>query len=333
MLELKTDSYALETNVHFPTDLNLMWDSLRKVLDTVEKLTCSNGWRKIKLIRRQAKSIFRATSQQVFRGGIKDPRKTKQAVKTYLQCARQIYERTREIIPTKGNDNMMLVLLQELQHYRQYLKLFIDQIERRLIKGEEIPASEKIFSIFEPHTEWIKKGKLFPNVELGKLLLITTDQFQFIVDYKVMEHEKDAAQVESLYDRLKILFPQTKITSHSFDKGFYSKGNFNIVEASGIEQVIMPKRGRKNIEEQERESNPRFKKLRNKHSAVESNINMLEHHGLNRCPDKGLRGLKEYVGLSVLAYNLHILGNHLIAKERKKQERLAKQREQYRQAA
>ena len=60
---------------------------------------------------------------------------------------------------------------------------------------------------------------------------------------------------------------------------------------------------------------------------------MLEHHGLNRCPDKGLKGLKEYVGLSVIAYNLHILGNHLILLERKKQERLDKQRQRYRQAA
>lgn len=333
VLELKTDSYALETNVHFPTDLNLLWDSMRKVLDTVEKLTCSNGWRKIKFIRRHAKSVFRATSQQVFRGGVKDTRKTKQAVKTYLQCARQIYQRTQQITPAKGNGMMVLVLLEELQHYRQYLKVFIDQIERRLIKGEEIPASEKIFSIFEPQTEWIKKGKLYPNVELGKLLLITTDQFQFIVDYKVMEHEKDAAQVAALYDRLKTNFPQIKIASHSFDKGFYSKDNFNVVATSGTEQVIMPKKGRKNIAEQERESNPEFKKLRNKHSTVESNINMLEHHGLNRCPDKGLQGLKEYVGLSVLAYNLHILGNHLIAAERKKQEHLAMQRERYRQAA
>lgn len=333
VLKLKTDSYALETDVHFPTDLNLLWDSIRKVLDTVEKLTSSNGWRKIKCIRSNVKSVFRATSKQVFRGGPKDSKKTELAVKVYLKRAKQIYQRTEVVIPTKGNPMTALALLEELKHYRNYLQLFIDQVDRRLIKGEEIAASEKIFSIFEPHTEWIKKGKLYPNVELGKLLLITTDQFQYIVDYKVMEHEKDAAQVPSLYERLKTNFPKNKIESHSFDKGFYSKDNFNIVSESGTKQVIMPKKGKKNKAEQERESNPQFKKLRNKHSAVESNINMLEHHGLNRCPDKGLRGLKEYVGLSVLAYNLHILGNHLIALERKKEERLGKQRERYKHAA
>ena len=331
VFSLKTDSYALETNVHFPTDLNLLWDSIRKVLDIVERIPCA-GWRKIKFIRREAKSIFRSTSQQVFRGGSKDPRKTEQAVKTYLKCAQRIHTRTGEIIPVDVNQ-MTLTSLAAMEHYRQYLQKLIDQVERRLILEEQIPSSEKIFSIFEPHTEWIKKGKLYPNVELGKLLLITTDQYQFIVDYKVMEHEKDGSQVASLYDRLKINFPQTKITSHSFDKGFYSKDNFNLIAACGTEQIIMPKKGRKNKEEQERESHPQFKKLRKKHSAVESNINMLEHHGLNRCPDKGLKGLKEYTGLSVLAYNLHILGNHLIAEEKKKQKRLSKQRERYRKAA
>ena len=321
----------METNVHFPTDLNLLWDSIRKVLDIVERIPCA-GWRKIKFIKREAKSIFRSTSQQVFRGGNKDPRKTEQAVKTYLKCAQRIYTRTGEINPIDVNQRTLTSLV-TLEHYRQYLQKLIDQVERRLILEEQIPSSEKIFSIFEPHTEWIKKGKLYPNVELGKLLLITTDQYQFIVDYKVMEHEKDGSQVASLYDRLKINFPQTKITSHSFDKGFYSKDNFNLLVASGTEQIIMPKKGRKNKEEKYRESHPQFKKLRKKHSAVESNINMLEHHGLNRCPDKGLKGLKEYVGLSVLAYNLHILGNHLIAEERKKQEFLSKQRERYHKAA
>jgi len=333
VLELKTDSYALETNVHFPTDLNLLWDSVRKVLDMVEKLTGgSNGWRKIKFIRRNAKCLFRAASQQVFRGGKKDPATIEQYVKEYLQFAKQILQRSKSIIPKTGSI-MAFVWLAELQKYQQYLEKFIDQVERRLLQGEEIPASEKIFSIFEPHTEWIKKGKLFPNVELGKLLLITTDQYQFIVDYKVMEHEKDAVQVAPLYARIKTYFSQATIASHSFDKGFFSKANFDLVSDAGTGQVIMPKKGRKNKQEQERESQPQFKKLRNKHSAVESNINMLEHHGLNRCPDKGLQALKEYVGFSVLAYNLHILGNELIARERKKEEQRQNQQARNRQAA
>lgn len=119
-----------------------------------------------------------------------------------------------------------------------------------------------------------------------------------------------------------------EISSHSFDKGFWSKDNLATLQKAGIQQVILPKKGRHNKEDKERESGGEFKKLRNAHSAVESNINMLEHHGLNRCMDKGLDGCKIYVGLSVLAYNLHVLGNALkekkLAEEKRKQKRRLK---------
>jgi IS5 family transposase len=321
-LTLKTDSYVVETNVHFPTDLNLLWDSARKSLDIAKRIAKGNnieGWRKIKFIKGQVKSLFRSASQMVFRGGYKDPEKKRKAVKEYLQYADTLAERLQTLAQTPSGMPSMIIQA-ELTHYLEYMNKFIDQIDRRLLKGEEIPAPEKVFSIFEPHTEWIVKGKLHPNVELGKLLLITTDQFQFIVDYKLMEYEKDAAQVKPLCERIKNKFHDREILSHSFDKSFHSKDNYAAVKEN-TQQVIMPKRGNKNKEEQERESDKAFKKLRNKHSAVESNINMLEHHGLNRCPDKGLHGLKDYVGFSVLAYNLHILGNHLIAREKEKEKR------------
>ena len=319
-LKLKTDSYALETNVHFPTDLNLLWDSLRKCLDMIEKLleiADVKGWRKIRNLRKNLKSLFRATSQHVFKG--KNEQQKKQYVKQYLLQARLLKQRVEELIKnpplSPGNEIKILITIIMLEHYKNYLAKFTDQIERRLIKGEVIPAEEKVYSIFEEHTEWISKGKLNRKAELGHLVLITTDQYQFIVDYKVMEKQKDVRQVSDLCERIKKNFGGRKHYSHSFDKGFWSKDNYSILQEAAIQQVILPKRGRHNKEDKERESSSTFKKLRSAHSAVESNINMLEHHGLNRCMDKGLRGYKRCVGLSVLAYNLHILGNVLKAKQ------------------
>jgi len=319
-LKLKTDSYAVETSVHFPTDLNLLWDSIRKCLDMIEKLleiTDIKGWRKIKHLRKSLKSLFRATSQHVFKG--KNEQQKKQYVKQYLLQARLLKERVEELIKTPplrpGNEKEILTIIILLKHYNQYVIKFTGQIERRLIKGEVIAAEEKVYSIFEEHTEWISKGKLNKKTELGHLVLITTDQYQFIVDYKIMEKQKDAKQVSDLCERIKKNFAGKKIYSHSFDKGFWSKDNYATLKEVAIEEVILPKRGRHNKEDQQRESSPMFKKLRNAHSAVESNINMLEHHGLNRCMDKGLHGYKRCVGLSVLAYNLHVLGNVLKAKE------------------
>ena len=80
------------------------------------------------------------------------------------------------------------------------------------------------------------------------------------------------------------------------------------------------------MQHKERESKLTFKKLRNAHSAVESNMNMLEHHGLNRCMYKELQGFKRGVGLSVLAYNLHLLGNALKAKQLEQQAKIEKAR-------
>ena len=329
-MQLKTDSYAVETNVHFPTDLNLLWDSIRKSLDMIKKLleiSDIKGWRKIKHLRKSLKSLFRATSQHVFKG--KNEQQKKQYVKQYLFEARLLKQRVEEVIKnpplTEGNEKQILTIIVLLEHYRQYITKFTDQIERRLIKEEVIAAEEKVYSIFEEHTEWISKGKLNKKTELGHLVLITTDQYSFIVDYKVMEKQKDAKQVSDLSERIKKNFAGTKIYSHSFDKGFWSKDNHSTLQQAAIEEVILPKRGRHNKEDKEREKTPTFKKLRNAHSAVESNINMLEHHGLNRCMDKGLRGYKRCVGLSVLAYNLHILGNVLKAKDLAKEAKREKQ--------
>jgi IS5 family transposase len=191
---------VLETNVHFPTDLNLLWDSLRRCLDLIvnlQKISAIKGWRKIKHIRKMLKTQFRATSHQVFKG--KDEYKKKQLVKQYLHEARVVEANVAELIkhPPVSIDSKKLVtaIIVELTKYKNHVTKFTDQVERRLLKGEVIPAEEKIFSIFEEHTEWITKGKLNKKVEPGHLILITTDQYQFIADYKVMEKQRDGNPV------------------------------------------------------------------------------------------------------------------------------------------
>lgn len=208
---------------------------------------------------------------------------------------------------------------------------FTNQIDRRLLKGETIPSEEKIYSIFEPDTEWLTKGKANNKVELGHLFLVTTDQYQFIVDYKIMYDERDAAQVPSLVERLEKIYPNKDISSISFDKGFNSLENLETLETSKIKKIILPQKGKKNKEEKQKEAEAEFVKLRHKHSAVESNINMLEHHGLGKCMDKGVKGFNRYAGISVLAYNLHILGN-LLEKQKQKPTR-KRQKPAVRQAA
>jgi len=334
-LRLKTDSYVLETNVHFPTDLNLLWDSLRKGLDMVSKLveiSDLKGWRKLNYLKSGTKALFRKTSKQVFGSNGKNEKQKRQSVTDYLAQASWLQQRFEDILihpPVGIKVLQILSCIDALRHYNAYVKKFKDQIERRLLKGETIEASEKVYSIFEEHTEWIKKGKLNKKVELGHLLLITTDQHQLIIDYKIMEGERDAAQIAPLVGRIQKKYPDKSILSHSFDKGFYSKDNLEILQNNYTAQAVLPKKGKLNKQEKERESSGSFKQLRHAHSAIESNINMLEHHGLNRCMDKGLHGYKRCVGLSVLAYNLHIIGIHLKEEEKKKERKRLYDKQRY----
>jgi len=330
-LHCKTDSFAVESNVHFPTDYNLLWDSARKCLDMVDKFLKKypeiHGWRKKGDWYRQMKNSMRAVGKVSSSGGKGKEQRIKQAVRYYLSKARVFQdkvERSKEDFPTK--DTMDIVLHLELDRYMEFLNKFIDLLDRRVLKGEQIPHEEKIFSIFEEYTEWITKGKLRPNVELGKKLAITTDQYHLIIDYRIMENQSDSAMVKPIAEDLTGLY---NIRSWSFDKGYWRKDNKALLDEC-VEKVIMPKKGKCNKQEQEEENQRQFKLLRNKHSAVESNINELECRGLDRCPDRGYNHFKRYVGLAVAAYNLRRIGQELIAIQREKQQ--SKERE-FRRAA
>ena len=152
---------------------------------------------------------------------------------------------------------------------------------------------------------------------MGHKIAVVTDQFQFILFHKVVEHQPDCDLTIELARETNSRF---KIQSMSFDKGFHSAANKATLKEM-IPMVVLPKPGKRNHAETEEERMPEFVRLRHRHSAIESNINQLEHHGLNRCPDKGLKNYKTYVALGVLSYNLHHLGNLLLEKQREQQEK------------
>ena len=315
---LKTDSFVVESNVHFPTDYNLLWDSTRKCLDMVdkflEKYSWIPEWRKMGDWRRHLKNSMRAVGKTSSSGGKGKEQRLKQAVRRYLTKARALQDK---LMNSKFPiiDEMDALILINLFGYMEFLDKFIDQLDRRILQDEKIPHEEKLFSIFEKYTEWITKGKQHPNVELGKMLAITTDQYNLIVDYRIMEHQSDSEMVRPIAEELT---SQYNIVSWSFDKGYWHKDNKVLLEEH-VNKVVMPKKGKRNKQEEEEESQRQFKLLRNKHSAVESNINELEHRGLDRCPDRGHGHFKRYVGLAVSAYNLRRIGQELIAIRRKRE--------------
>lgn len=318
-LSLKTDSFAVENNVHFPTDYNLLWDSARKSIDMVTKLQENHnieGWRKIKDWRNDLKNKMRALGKASASGGKDKRKREEQSAKEYLSKVKALLTKLKKDKSSfPQEDAADITILMELERFMKLVEKHVDLLERRVIKGEKIPHSEKMFSIFEEYTEWITKGKLHPSVELGKKVTITTDQFNLIIDYQTMEHQADCAIVPELEQRIT---PKYAIKSWSFDKGYYSKDNKALLKEEVI-TLVMPKKGKCNATEAEEEHKTLFKKLRHQHSAVESNINELEHRGLNRCPDRGIAHFKRYVGLAVCAYNLKKIGEELLVRLRVQQ--------------
>jgi hypothetical protein len=313
----KTDSYVLETNVHFPTDLNLLWDAGRKCIELLSDLS-PRGWRKAKHWKKALKGRMRRASKVSQGGGAHKEERTRVAVKNYLSKARELEIKVAEDLRqlrASAADMRVQMRLDQVEYFQEMLVKHIDLVDRRLLHGETIPHEEKLFSLFEPHTEWLTKGKSRPAVELGHPLLLSTDQYQLVIDYRVMEKSTDVAETMPLAQRLFDRFGEDAFSSMSFDKGFSRVKDREALEAK-VPVVVMPRKGRLGEADRERERTRKFVRLKNRHSAVESNINSLEHHGLNRCPDKGLRGFKRYVGLGVLAYNLHRIGNRILQKQR-----------------
>jgi IS5 family transposase len=319
-IRAKADSYVVETNVHFPTDLNLLWDAQRKCADLLLPMVqaaCLGGWRKCQDWRRQLKTQMIGLTRLAGGGGPNKEQRLKAAAQAYVRDSYRFEQKvftTIQALPVPQHP-LEWVRRKQLDFFHTMMIKQLDLVERRLLGGETIAHEEKIFSLFEPHTEWIRKGKLFPPVELGHKVLLTTDQYELILDYKVMEQLNDAAEVTALADRLLGSYGEASVASLSFDKGFSRVEDRQLLELY-IPEVIMPKRGKRNSQEQARERQRSFAALRRKHNAIESDINALEHHGLDRCPDKGLHGFKRYVGFGVLAYNLHKIGQRLLERRR-----------------
>ncbi len=323
----RCDSFVLETNVHFPTDISLLLDAVKK--STIQsarlaKLYKLTGWRQFNNNIRQFKKQYRRI-QILKHSTSKDETKKHQRAelikseyRIYIEMAEQRFNRSEQAIKALKDKGVADYQWVQLEQYQYYAELLRKQVYRRVINEEVIPHSEKIFSIFQPHTEWISKGKAGIPVELGLRVCIMEDQHQFILHSKVMEKITDDKIAVEMVTETQKDFPN--LACVSFDKGYHSKNNQKELKEY-LEQVILPKKGRLNEADKLHEGSNEFKKLRNKHSGVESAINGLEQGGLDVCPDHGLHGFKRYVSLAVLSRNIKRLGTIIRQEEKDKEER------------
>lgn len=322
------DSFVVETDVHYPTDTNLLFDAMRKAI-TLIALFCSSieitDWRQHAHHIKKIKSMLRTIQRLRHSTSKKSEKRLERAEliiaehQKYIETCQELSERVQETINILREIKPLCPIqnsrLSDIEGYLKHAERQIDQIYRRVVLKTKIPHSEKVFSIFEPYTEWISKGKAGVPQELGLRVSVLKDQYGFILHHQVMEKVTDEKIAVQMVQDTKRKFPS--LSACSFDKGYYTSDNRRILNEI-LDHLVMPKKGKLSGPDKALESSSEFVMARKKHSAVESSIHALENHGLDRCLDHGLHGFKRYVALSVLARNIQILGNLIQQKELKR---------------
>jgi len=328
VLKARCDSFVVQTDVHYPTDINLLLDAIRKIVFLTGRLCGYSGvsqWRQYRHIFKKIKKQFhvvRRLKHSSSKDESKKADKVRQVIEShrkYVDLAEFYVARAKESIDILGAIGIVQAAKTILiENFIAHAQRQIDQIRRRVINGETIAHHEKVFSIFQEHTEWISKGKAGVPQELGLGVCVLEDQHGFILHHHVMEKQKDVHIAIEMVTQAKRKFKTLSVCS--FDKGFYSPVNRNDL-AGHLDQVVLPKKGRLSSKDQQIEYSDDFIASRKKHAAVESAINALENHGLDRCPDNGIVGFKRYVGLAILARNIQLLGAKIREKELRRRKR------------
>jgi transposase, IS5 family len=314
----RCDSFVVETDVAFPTDIGLLFTALRKAIQLTQdicKKEGMNGWRQYQYNIRSIKRAWRKAQQSKLGGGKDKEQRIIEAHQEYIALGAVYLEKLRTTFKTISYHVMSVMV----QPFLEDAGRQIDQIQRRIIYGEVIPCSEKVYSLFERCTEWVNKGKAGGKIELGLKVCVVEDQNQFILHHHVMEKEVDSDIAVKMAQQTKDRFRE--FNACSFDKGFASKANQAALEEI-LESVTMPQKGKLSQKRYEKEHDGEFIKSRHRHSAVESAINCLEHHGLDRCLDKGIEGFKRYVAIAIVGRSIQRIGYLLRAKELEKEQRL-----------
>ncbi|MGB6067666.1 MAG: ISNCY family transposase [Desulfomonilaceae bacterium] len=310
---LRVDTTVVETDVHFPTDATLLWDTVRTVTRLVKDLHeilpsgVQSFTNRTRSARRRMQALERMTAQQRHTQQEPQYRELLRITEQVLADARRVVQNAARV---KRIDVVARAVADQLcQQIREYCELgerVIDQTRRRVIDGEQVPAEEKVYSIFEPHTDLIKRGKQRKPVEFGHKVFLAESAQGLITDYEVLEgNPADTGRVQASLDRHQQIF-QHPPELYAGDRGFYSAENEKDCEQAGVSEVCIPQRGGQRTAEREALEHSRaFKKGQRFRVGIEGRISVLfRGRGMKRCRARGRERFEVLVGAAVLANNL-----------------------------
>lgn len=326
---VRADSFVVGTNVHYPTESSLIRDGLRKVLGLAAELAGLlgvGGWRQHEHLHRKVKRLVREIERVAARKGGGYQQRIQSLYRELLALADTLLGRA-DALPlqcqdraprgSRGGNSRSKVIAggAELKVFVERTRHVCGTATRRVLEGQAVPNGEKLFSVFEPHTQLYKRGKAAEPVQFGRSVLLYEDGAGFITHSHLLPRDGDdrgavVVQTRALQERL-----GGRIERASFDRGFHSPEN-QVELAKIVAHPCLPMPGANQAAEQEQEATVEFRQARQRHPGVESAINALQAgNGLGRCRDRSEVGFSRYLQLGILGRNLHVLGRILLGRE------------------
>ena len=322
---MRVDTTVVETNIHYPTDGTLLGDGVRvltRAMKTITELAGNVGAKlreRTRSVRHCLVYIGRASRSRSEQGKQRLAQGYRKLLVITGRVLGQAKRFAREV--ASGVKGSACILTQaQLQAQRQYLETMIPRVQQvmrqtreRIINGNT-RSPGKLVSLFEPHTEIIRKGKAAKPTEFGKMVKIQEAEGQIVTHYAV--YDTRPSDVDLLLPALAIHEQQFARVPHlvTADEGFFSIRNETAAHALGVKRVSIPNRCTKSSERKQLQKKRWFRKAQKWRTGCEGRISLLKRrHGLNRCRYKGPDGIRRWVGLGVISDNLINIGRALAA--------------------
>jgi IS5 family transposase len=318
--KMRVDTTVVESNIHYPTDSGLLNDGTRVLTRTMKQIEQKVGGlkRKVRDRKRSVRKRVIAIAHALRHKGVEGDLQRKQEYRKLLRLTRQILNDSRrvlqevEALPARRRRGVS-GLGERLEEMADQVRRVVRQTKARVLAGlTQFP--DKLFSLFERHTEIIRKGKAGKPNEFGKLVEIQEAENQIITHYEVYEQRPSDQH---------LLLPAVEAHRRKLgrvpgwvaaDAGFYSRANEEGVRAMGVKYVSIPNRSTRSAERRKLEKQRWFKRGQKWRTGCEGRISLLKRrHGLTRCRYHGLHGMRRWVGLGVIADNLINIGLRLAA--------------------
>lgn len=321
--KVRADSFVMETNIHYPTESSLLYDGLRKIIPQCVRLAEAhgmNGWRQYAHLLKKSKRLNRDINRIATKKGPRYKQRMKPLYRELLQKAAVLVQRARDLCLVTGQRLPEIADLfgpNTLQALIIRTERVADTTRRRIIHGETVANSDKLFSIFEPHTQLYKRGKAGQPMQFGRQVLVFEDAAGFVVRAVLMKRDEDDEQAAVRETKSLQNDFQNGVKRLSFDRGFHSPDNQREL-SDLVDHLCLPKTGVKQSAVQLAGADDEFRSAQQHHSGVESMIGALQSgNAMKRCRDRSEIGFERYLQLGILGRNLHTLGRMLIARENK----------------